>query len=254
MDNVYCISLQKHKSEWSSILENIKSAGFVNPRIFEAVNGGDLSEETKKDITTPWTYYFLRNKLPRKYHAQPTSWGAIGCSLSHISLWEMLAQSTNEYMIIFEDDIKFNDNFDFSSIVFPDSFDLFFLDILWEERRGMDNETGDYRRIESPFFGMHSYIISRKCAEKLLNYVMPIEVQIDSFVHIMTSRLGLDVFVTNESVCGQKTHASSIQTSHCVNCYPYIVGYQSYFILFVVVILIIGIIYKIYRSKMKNKE
>ena len=118
----------------------------------------------------------------------------------------------------------------------------------------MDNETGDYRRIESPFFGMHSYIISRKCAEKLLNYVMPIEVQIDSFVHIMTSRLGLDVFVTNESVCGQKTHASSIQTSHCVNCYPYIVGYQSYFILFVVVILIIGIIYKIYRSKMKNKE
>lgn len=221
---VYCISLEKNKHNWDDIIRSLKRVGFPNTQIFQAINGRELDEQYKQSIVSVWTYYFLQHKLPRRYHAQPTTWGAIGCYLSHVSLWYKLIQSNAEYMIIFEDDVQFNQDFDVSQLVLPPDFDLFFLDVLWEQNPSKITKDKPYREIQSAFFGTHAYIITRKCAEMLLDFAFPIEIQIDSFIYIIAERLNLKVYVSNKKLCDQGTHQSTIQTGFCMTCYPYIPG------------------------------
>lgn len=213
----YCISLNKNKHAWSDILKYIKSFGFDDIEIFKAVDGSALDYEMKH-MLTPWTYYMITQKIPRKYHSQLPSKGAIGCYLSHVSIWQELVNSREEYAIIFEDDIVFTKTFNSEQIELPPDFDIYFLGVSWEESKTQSELT--YRKINSQFFGTHGYIITRQCAMKLLQFAFPIEIQIDAFIYVMMMRLNLAIYVSNNNICSQKHHQSNIQTM-CLMCYPY---------------------------------
>ena len=238
-ENTVCISLSKNKAEWPEITKRISDAGFPNVTIFPAVNGYELSHKEKLEIVTPWNFYYLENKLPRKYHSQLTTWGAVGCYLSHATLGDKLVKSDKEGMTIFEDDVKFKGSP--KVVTPPKTFDMFFLDVLWEENPTTPRK-GDFRPITSLFFGMHAYIIHRDCAAKLLAIAFPIEIQIDSFIHVAQQRFGLELYASNLEICTQREHESSIQTL-CTMCYPYI-GHNKVFAVVAVVLflLVIGLI------------
>lgn len=248
--DVYCISLETHRDEWTNIQKGITQAGFLNPVIFPAINGYKLTDEVKQLVVSPWGYYCLENGLPRRYHAQLSSWGAVGCSMSHISLWQKLVNSSSDYMIIFEDDVEFN-NMHWSDVskIIPENFDIFFMGVSWEKQKG-ERVTQNYRRLRSMFFGTHAYIISKSCAKRMLKYTFPIEIQIDSFIHIMISLFNLNAYVLEDSSCGQKSHVSTIQQEvSCDSCYPiidYTTAVATADTTIAKIVIVIGIITGIY--------
>ena len=127
--DVYCISLEKYNDNWPRILGRLKEVGFTNAQIFPAVIGSNFKNLNSPEVLkygppenfiSIWTLYTLKNNIPRKCHEQIPRWGGIGCTLSHITLWETLLNSKNDRMLIFEDDIgKFTKNF-------QQKFQLFF--------------------------------------------------------------------------------------------------------------------------------
>lgn len=212
-----CISLERNKHAWSDILKYIKSFGFNDVEIFKAVDGSKIESEME-NLLSPWSYHVITQKIPRKYHAQLPSKGAVGCYLSHIEIWQELVNSKEEYAVIFEDDIVFEKTFNSDQIELPPDFDMYFLGVSWEESKSQSKLS--YRKIKSQFFGTHGYIITRQCAMRLLQFALPIEIQIDAFIYMMMSRLNLIVYVSNDNICSQKQHMSNIQTL-CLLCYPY---------------------------------
>jgi GR25 family glycosyltransferase involved in LPS biosynthesis len=88
IDKVYCISLAKNKAKWDDILKYIKSNGFPNCTIFEAVNGTAYSSQNLENMVGVWQRYILKNNLDRTNHEQFNKFGAIGCYLSHVAIWQ----------------------------------------------------------------------------------------------------------------------------------------------------------------------
>jgi len=236
MENVYCISLEKNKPTWNAILKNIKiNTGFENVKMFPAIQGSDLEKYYKNnevvsqpindiiskhgDVMSLWARYKLHTNENRREHAQFGSWGAVGCYLSHASLWEMVVNQNLDHCLIFEDDVVFEPDFveKYNKVInyIPSDTDIFFLDISWCEKSEKYNELLD--KITGKFFGMHAYIITNAGAKKLLKHIFPIEVQIDSYIafsNIINKNINM---YYAKNICGQIPHVSSIQTD-CKLC------------------------------------
>lgn len=229
----FCISLEKKKNTWSDLDLYFSQNGIENVNFFPAVNGKEIGEYYKKNdtpisnptlnlikslggvekIVSTWGLYHLENKKSRKDHAQLTSWGAVGCSLSHILLWKELVDKNLDAMLIFEDDVNFFDNFkDTLPVILeniPEDADAVFLSISRNFKGVRYNDLFD--RVLDQFFGTHAYIMTNRGAKKVLPYVFPIEIQIDSFLGFRASISNLTLY-TARDLCNQKMHSSSVQT------------------------------------------
>ena len=95
----YIINLDKSKLRLENILPLVKDLGFNYSRI-PAVNGSILSDDDKNKIVDFSSYSKYMGKYPKN--------GTIGCSLSHIKLWEEFLQSEAKYALVFEDDVIFD--------------------------------------------------------------------------------------------------------------------------------------------------
>ena len=221
----YCISLESKKSIWPDLIKTIKNNGIDNVTMYPAVIGKNLtdpnSDEFKifgdpKNYVTVFAYFNLvKNKL-RRYHAQLSSWGAVGCYLSHISLWKNLLDSdpSIEKFLIFEDDISFQPNFKdvFQNSILPnipENSDIIFLDVCRNFERIEYNKIFD--KIGNLFFGLHAYIITRKGASTLLQKSFPIEIQLDSYISKYAELNNLNLYTSVVQICKQTLHTSSIQ-------------------------------------------
>jgi GR25 family glycosyltransferase involved in LPS biosynthesis len=232
----FCISLEKNKDQWRNILDMIRNAGFENVEIFPGINGKEIgkmyngepvSENTQNlvhslggfsNLLTPWARYTLKTEKNRKYDAQLSSWGAVGCYLSHVLIWNMMIENDLPYCAIFEDDVKFVDNFkkEYQKRLefIPDDADGIFLGVSDNFLGKKYNEYFD--KIEGVFFGLHAYILTNRGAKKLLKNVFPIEVQIDSNMSFSAVLEGLKFYDTPR-LTRQGLHASSIQNI-CLVC------------------------------------
>ena len=215
---VYCISMEKNPEK---IINNIVSNGFPQVQLFNAVNGKDLSISGGSDLLSVFALENLIKKNERRYHAELGTWGAVGCYLSHVSLWQQLVQDENEELyLIFEDDITFSDNFkiNYEKCMenIPKNWDILFLDLTWNEKETAFNNY--FNLVSGHFFGTHAYIINKKCASSLLTKIFPIEIQIDSYISYFGSQNGLNYYVAKNQICHQKLHMSSIQTI-CAMCH-----------------------------------
>lgn len=228
--DVYCISLEKNKSKWPTILEKLKSVGFDNAQIFQAVNGKNFenpeSEEVHKygspeSFITTWTLYNLKNNISRKFHEQIPSWGAIGCSLSHATIWQNLLESSNDRALIFEDDVgKFDKNFkklfqDYLNNL-PADMDVAFLDV-YKNYEG--KKVNDYvNSIKSQFFGTHAYIITKIAVQNFFQKFFPIEIQIDSFMFEYAQMNNMKMYTSSKHLCTQAFDNSSSIQDICILC------------------------------------
>ena len=213
--DAYCISLKKNKEKWPQLIETIKKNGFEKIEIFEAVNGKELQPS---HLLSVWSLYNLTKNVERKEHAQLGSWGAVGCYLSHALIWERMVEKNIQKCIIFEDDVKFYSNFkeEFEKVVefIPKDADVVFLDLLWCENKIDVNEY--VKKIDGQFFGTHAYIITLEAAKKFLSKILPIEIQIDSYMSYFSLENNMNMY-TLKNLCTQKIHMSSIQKP-CVIC------------------------------------
>ena len=101
------ISLSRFPAARKSVLKRCEEAGLTGARIFEAVDGRDLSTEELKSrgvVTYPsWriegsTFRFFDREL---------KWGEVGCALSHVGVWRSIASADAPAAIVLEDDVDF---------------------------------------------------------------------------------------------------------------------------------------------------
>jgi GR25 family glycosyltransferase involved in LPS biosynthesis len=232
----FCISLEKNKDRWSGILDMIRDAGFEDVEIFPGINGNEIgkmakgeqvSEDTQSlvnsfgglaNLLTPWARYSLKMGKKRKYDAQLSSWGAVGCYLSHVLIWNMMIEDDLPYCVIFEDDVKFVDNFkeEFQKRLkfIPEDADGIFLGVNDNFSPKKYNEYFD--KIEGVFFGLHAYILTNAGARKLLKNAFPIEVQVDSNMSFSAVLEGVKLYDA-PGLTRQGFHVSSIQDT-CLMC------------------------------------
>ena len=72
--DVYCISLEKYKDNWPSILEKLNAVGFTNAQIFPGVIGSNFKNLNSIEVIkygppenfiSIWTLYNLKNNISR---------------------------------------------------------------------------------------------------------------------------------------------------------------------------------------------
>ena len=238
----FCISLEKNKSLWPELRSNFIENGITDITIYPAVNGPEIgnffnfekgnsnvSEKTKEiinslggidKIVSTWGLYHLYNKTYRKDHAQLGSWGAVGCALSHMFLWQHIVDENLPMAIIFEDDIEMDPTFKekLPEILnnIPEDADVVFLDVFMNFKPLQYNDMFD--RVMGQFFGLHAYIMTNKGARKLLPQTLPIEIQIDSYIGFRADLKKIKLY-TAKGICRQKAHISSIQSTRpCIFC------------------------------------
>ena len=97
----------------------------------------------------------------------------------------LIEDKESDFYLIFEDDVILHNKFEnkLNNIINNNpTFD--FISLIYTSKRmnNMYNKYNNMYLIRNPFFGMQSYVISKKGAEKLLNYVDKIDCHIDAYV------------------------------------------------------------------------
>lgn len=168
----FIINMESRADRWDNISRK-EEISFLRAKRFCAIDGRKLQPNERLQCIFEYNDYNMRQ-------------GMVGCALSHIQLLINLVNSNQEYYLILEDDIEFTNDFKnkFLKLLenLPKDWDLCLLSYhLWKQFR-----TEDFlNRNENPVLikwatneslnysmgGTGAYLISRKGAETLLNFI-----------------------------------------------------------------------------------
>ena len=234
---LYYISFNKSKELESYYKDN----GFKDVNHFQAVDGRKFNVDNlrRKNIISVRTYIDLLNG--RISHYGIPTMGAIGCTMSHYSLWKLCVNQQLPYIIIAEDDNVFIDDFksidheEISNAISKDA-GLFISTTIY----------GDYIRV---FTGTHFYIASKKACYELVEMCFPMDVQTDWYMSNMYTIGKIDITGFEISYQNNSIPSSIQSTKHMV--------YEDYkmrqrklnkrLIIIIIILIVIIIIMKFYR-------
>ena len=207
LSRIHIIVMEKYQERVQNIKGLIKKHGLDDAHIFPAIDGVTVDKDLllKQHILTPKIYEKLKP-------------GAIGCAMSHITLWKRLVESGEPYIIVLEDDLTLEDNFNQEINLFlkhiPDDFDIAQI-YLSKNKAITDNSqnqiVNQYVKTGYPQNGTVAYILSRKGAIKLLEYCVPIYHAVDIMIrqHIQNGKL-IAYIPTHNIVSHEFKYISSI--------------------------------------------
>jgi len=221
VDKSYCISLKKQEYKWDQILDKIHQRGFPSCEIFEGILGSTYKDSDTSSILSVWQEYILNFEKDRHNHEQFTTWGGLGCYLSHCEIWKDALKKGYKKIAVFEDDVFFRDSFnnklEKNITNVPEDCQLLLMGSyrLSSNPVEVDGSETDVAYV-SRFFGTHAYIITDSAMIVLLSRAFPVEVQLDSFMSFMIKIYAIPAYDIS-GICGQEMHVSNIQTT-CINC------------------------------------
>lgn len=140
--------------------------------------------------------------------------GAIGCWLSHVTLWRSILETDAECALIFEDDAVMARNIGdhLKDLRPPRDWDIVLLGYVCNE---CDERSQDDVLEVKRFFGLHGYMIHRRGIEKFLSskYSKMVTKQIDSVLSDMISEGKLKVYAAPSHIVWQNNaeFATTIQ-------------------------------------------
>ena len=229
----------------------------IFPERFDAVYGKDLDPLYIDKITYPSVQYTMKNG--RYTDSNIETLGAIGCYLSHVKLWEVLANSDDDMLLILEDDAIVNNFSAFQINQFlneiiendPD-WDVIFLGYTKPSpSSNADIPVTDFvYKINEITFQTHAYLLSKKGALKLLSKAFPIVDQVDSYMSYMAITRGLKSYRGNTSYLKQyNEEGSSIQAGVSIKVFFNRCSTRSLwlcitFVSILLILLVIGLINK----------
>jgi glycosyl transferase family 25 len=206
----YLINLDKDTDRLAFFSANFSRLEMEVERI-SAIDGRVFSEED---------YHKFMQDRPRSYNREKTkTWlrGQMGCFLSHYTVWEKIAQGSNLFCAVFEDDIHVSD--DLKEILDDDSWIPNDVDII-----RLETSTNRIRLTARPvltylnrnLYGVKStswcagaYIISRKTAQQLValaaQYHEPADVILYHFTESVIAK-ELNILQFNPALCTQDKH------------------------------------------------
>lgn len=181
IDRIYYINLDRRPDRNENIIRLMNKYNLHAIRV-SAFDGSKLDiNKISNNIITSKGIADAKNSKQKVY--VPLTSGAIGCALSHRSIWEKIANENIRNALILEDDIRINENlYDKLEVYkkyFPKDYDIIYLgyhDVSIKHNKGSYN---DIFYKSGSVYGLFGYIVSKKGAKKLLN-IFPISYQIDT--------------------------------------------------------------------------
>lgn len=195
----YCINLKNRTDRWETFssqpaIHEIKAKHHFER--FEAVSGSTVDVQNDSRIS-------LRTKRnikesARREHSDINTAGAIGCYLSHTDLWRKVADGSEPYAVIFEDDTRLPDNFlatfercFYDKNLLPDMPDMWTFSYGWwfyYDAKGEKYPQDIPENIRGPWIlntcpgGLNGYFITKEGAKKLLDTAFPIDMHVDMYI------------------------------------------------------------------------
>jgi glycosyl transferase family 25 len=196
----YVINLKSNTKNLERVQKSLNAIS-IFPERFDAVYGKDLDPLYIDKITYPSVQYTMKNG--RYIDSNIETLGAIGCYLSHVKLWEILANSDDDMLLILEDDAITNNfsvfqiNQFLNEIIENDpNWDIIFLGYSKPfPSPNVDTAiSNSVYKINEITFQTHAYMLSKKGALKLLVNAFPIVDQVDSYMSYMAMTRGLNSY------------------------------------------------------------
>lgn len=140
------------------------------------------SDESFKERIADFEYAHSSSKIPIVYHKRILSIGEMGLLCSYNRLWKQISHSSlNQISVIFEDDVKFHENFseemDKVFAALPEKWDLVYLNYNESETEKkwikdmpmINNHLRKYEDLRHNKWGTYAYMINSNSAKKLLH-------------------------------------------------------------------------------------
>ena len=221
----FIINLKAQDRKYKRCIESLSTLN-IFPKRFDAINGKELTNEYLHDILDPQVFETI--EYGRYLDKEISSVGAIGCSLSHIQLWQNLVNSNSNEYLIFEDDVIPSNICtvrllnDFINNL-PFDWDMCFLGFMHRTTGEKDigfniDKNKSIHKMNSITFGMHAYLINKKGAEKLLKKVFPLSCQIDSFISYMSMYYRFNAYRPSSPFFLQNNLEGSSIQDNCPSC------------------------------------
>lgn len=177
----YLINMDRAVERLNLVRPGIEALGFPTERI-SAVDGRKLDQNLA--IVDYDTYV--------QYFKMPPELGTIGCALSHEKVWRRFLKSDNEFAVVFEDDVEFNQDklrhYIQQAVTCKNCWDLVNFELI---------HSGTPVRVFDEFVCYltnvkHSgcYLINRCAARRLLEKFYPIKMPLD---HYFTASWEFDI-------------------------------------------------------------
>lgn len=181
---------------------------FKKFEIFSAIVGKDIKLEDHVS-SKGYQQIIMTEKTKKRVHHYDLTRGAVGCYLSHLSIYKKLIQSNYKYSIIFEDDVimasDFYERLLYGLTVIPDDWDILLLGVMCLK---CDIEK-NYIKINR-FWGTHGYVVKKEGAKKLVEYLdKPLSKQIDADMSLLIKRGLIKVYGINPIIVAQDTKFGS---------------------------------------------
>ena len=209
----YLINLDKDAERLTFFKANFDRLGIAFERI-PAVDGRTFSEEDYKS--------FMKDR-PRNYNrTQTKNWlrGQMGCFLSHYTAWQKIAEGTDPFCAVFEDDIHVSD--DLAKILsdsswIPENIDIIRLETSTNRIRLTANPIMSYMNrnlygVKSTSWCAGAYILNRKTAQRLVDlsavYHEPADVILYHFTESVIAK-ELNILQFNPALCTQDKHLAN---------------------------------------------
>jgi len=235
------ISLKRHKHKLDLFLKRYEEVGLKkeNLTVLPGFDAGTFQPSDYPPMTLRQLDDFKKERYDHRFFNRP---GGFGCYLSHAQAWKWCVDSGRP-IFVFEDDAAFpfqEKTIDFIEKTFKLSFSglkhpeseskseseslilLGYLEIpgYKEVRRFPVDlpENGRVVSVQGLFHGTHLYYITPKAALKLLEKAFPIEMQVDSYMGLMTKYKGLNCKAYSHPLLSQANLENTTIQEKCVMC------------------------------------
>ncbi|ERT12746.1 glycosyltransferase family 25 protein [Photorhabdus temperata] len=181
---IFIINLESDIERKYSILQQASSLK-LDVEIINAINGKQLSKDELM-------------KLSRDFYSNGMTLGELGCSLSHLSVYQKIIDENIPLALIMEDDVEINKNI--SSVLI--ALDKFNTKNPNKPRVILLNKTSEYidtfkkgithqhylvNVIESA--GTYGYVINNHAAQRLLDFLQPVWLEADKWRFLNERRI-----------------------------------------------------------------
>ena len=212
--SVYMINLDRNTERLEYFIEQYMMSD-LRYKQFQRISAVDGTSINVKDAVSPMAFDEITQIEKTGYrtkHYQLTR-GAIGCYLSHVKAYELIAAGDAQYGFIFEDDASIDPMLltKLNKVVdgIDNSWDMLYLGcqcIICEKH-------ASYYNLEK-FFLTHGYIVKKEAAGKLAGMLnaKKISQQIDSEISDLISQGHFKVYCLRNSLSTQKGFETDIQT------------------------------------------
>ncbi len=222
---VVCLNLDRRPDRWERVQGSPGYADFPHIERWPGVDGKKLDILGDPRISV-MVKYNVANKT-RRGHEYINTPGAVGCYLSHASVYEWLAKQNDvDAVLIFEDDIALPAGCyaqlkkyvaETPLLQDPSKWDMWHLGANASE--WVPAEGAAPTRELKAFVLAHAYFVSRRGAAKLVQQMYPIELHVDGFMSYMAKLGLLKIYASPDYLFYQGGSASDIYPGHdCPIC------------------------------------